>query len=176
MTETKAVTGNRREVSKLQDALLHSMNLGWDRSGSVPASWHQSPAAAEYRQRVLEILRRDFGNSRMFVLKDPRISLLIPFWIDCLKEFGADPVFIISVRDPLEVAGSLAKRNQFLPQKSMLLWLRYMLDAQRSTTGMRRCHVAYEDLLGGLALGDRAHLALNFHRLAAISGSGIGRN
>jgi hypothetical protein len=135
------------ELSHLQDEILQSLNLAWDRAGTMPADWHAKPASEEYRRRVVEILRRDFGDSQMFVLKDPRISLLVPFWIDCLTDFGTDPVFVISVRHPLEVAGSLSRRNEFLPQKSVLLWLRYMLDAQRATTGLRRCHVAYEDLL-----------------------------
>ena len=47
------------ELSRLQDELLASLNLAWDRSGAVPAGWHASPAAVDYRRRVLEILRRE---------------------------------------------------------------------------------------------------------------------
>jgi hypothetical protein len=135
------------ELSQLQEELLQSAHLAWDHSAAFPQAWYETRLAGNFRHRAMEILRRDFGGSRMFVLKDPRMSLLVPFWTALLQEFGADPVFIISVRDPLEVAGSLGKRNQFSAQKSMLLWLRYMLDAQRATEGLRRCHVAYHDLL-----------------------------
>ena len=70
---------------------------------------------------MVRILRSDFGDSRLFVLKDPRMCRLVPFWRSVLNEFGAARCFIIPVRHPLEVAASLKARHGFLTAKALLL-------------------------------------------------------
>jgi hypothetical protein len=47
----------------------------------------------------------------------------------------------------LEVALSLKTRNNFSISKSMLLWLRHVLDAEYSSRGIPRCFLSYEELL-----------------------------
>ena len=58
------------------------------------------------------------------------------------------------VRNPLEVAASLATRNGFSREKSLLLWSSYMIAAERDTRDSLRVFVSYERLLGDW----RAHL------------------
>ena len=64
-----------------------------------------------------------------------------------LEQFGCEPHYVISVRNPLEVAASLKARDGFLPAKSLLLWLRHLLEAEQATRGQRRSFVCYERLL-----------------------------
>ena len=65
-----------------------------------------------------------------------------------IERFGATPCIVIPVRNPLEVAASLKHRDNFLPAKSYLLWLRHVLDAEQATRHLPRAVVAYNDLLG----------------------------
>jgi hypothetical protein len=53
--------------------------------------WYQSPVADKYKSRVLSVLQKDFSSSRLFVIKDPRICRIWPFWREVPDEFGADP-------------------------------------------------------------------------------------
>src|SRR5262249_26641949 len=54
---------------------------------------------------------------------------------------------VIPVRNPVEVARSLERRNGFAPAKSYLLWLRHMFDAVADTRDVPRCVVSYDALL-----------------------------
>ena len=83
----------------------------------------------------------------MFVLKDPRICRLLPFWIDSLGEFGAEPFIVTPVRNPLDVAMTIEVRNGIDRSIGLLLWLRHHLDAEVTTRHLRRVYVRYERLI-----------------------------
>ena len=51
------------------------------------------------------------------------------------------------VRNPLEVAASLKRRDGFIPAKSHLLWLRHVLDAEHATRGLQRAVISYDALV-----------------------------
>jgi hypothetical protein len=135
------------DINAIHEEIFNSLSLSWYELAKFPDSWHKSTAAAAFRQKMLQLLHRDFPASRLFLIKDPRMSRFVPFWIDVLKEFGARPVFVIAVRNPLEVTDSLGRLYPLLPQQAMLLWLRYMLDAEQHTRGLTRCFISYDDLL-----------------------------
>ena len=100
-----------------------------------------------YKERILNVLRSDFSDSKLFAIKDPRICRFWPLWKDVLVEFGADPKVVLPIRNPLEVASSLKHREGFLTAPSLLLWLRHVLDAESSTRGLPRAIVTYDALM-----------------------------
>jgi hypothetical protein len=73
---------------------------------------------------------------------------MLPLFLGVLKDMAVQPVALLSLRDPLEVAISLQRRDNFPLAKSIALWLRHMLDAEVNSRHLRRCIVSYEDLLG----------------------------
>ena len=143
------VTGfwESQALSDLNEEILvssGSSHLDWR---PFDRGWYASPAATGFRERARETLRREFGDSRLFVLKDPRTCRLLPFWIDAAAAFGARLLVVSPIRNPLDVAASLAKRNQVDPFVAYLAWLRHVLDAEAGSRGLARCHVRYEQLL-----------------------------
>ena len=93
------------------------------------------------------MLRHDYSQSRLFVIKDPRACRFFPFWRDVLEEFGAAPAVAIPVRNPLEVMASLRRRDGFPLAKAALVWLRHVIDAERTTRDLPRAVVTYDALL-----------------------------
>jgi hypothetical protein len=93
------------------------------------------------------LLEQEFGCAPLFVVKDPRICRLLPFWLRNLADNDITPVAILAIRDPFEVARSLAVRNGFGEQYSLLLWLRHVLDAELETRKITRSIVSYQQLL-----------------------------
>ena len=134
-------------IVALNEQLLADAATAWDDVSRFPDAWYGSTSAEEYRGRLVELLAKEYGDSRLFVLKDPRLSRLIPFWLRAVSEFGADPSFVITVRNPLEVAASLKARDGFSFPKGLLLWLRHTIDAERDTRGHPRAFLSYELLL-----------------------------
>ena len=156
-----------RDIAGIHDELLESAGSSWDDFSAFPEDWHLSQPASALRKRVLEVLERDFGNSSLFVLKDPRMCRFVPFWLSVLEEFGAEPVFLIPIRHPLEVTASLKALHGFLPAKSLLLWLRHVLDAERDTRGYKRAFSHYDALLRdwrGVAKSVSRHLGVSWPR------------
>ena len=135
----------------IHDEILSSGGSNWHDWRAFNPDWYASPAAPVFRRRILEVLRRDFGNSRLFVIKDPRICRFWPLWRDVLEEFGAKPGVVIPVRNPLEVMASLKRRDGFVSAKSCLIWLRHVVDAESATRGLPRAVVTYRCAAGGLA-------------------------
>ncbi len=135
------------ELIELHNAFLAAVESDWADHSAIAKSRFNSDTAKQYQAKILGILRRDFSESRLFVLKDPRICRLIPLWLAILDKFEVEPCFVIPIRNPLEVAVSLRKRNGFVPARSLLLWLRHVIDAERETRSYKRSFISYETLV-----------------------------
>ncbi len=102
---------------------------------------------AVFVDEAAALLRTHFRGSEMFVLKDPRICLLLPLWQQAIADFGASVQCVLPLRDPREIAASLQKRDDLAPAHSHALWLRYVLDAEHYSRALPRSFVSYEQLL-----------------------------
>jgi hypothetical protein len=80
-----------------------------------------------------------------WVYKDPRVSLLLPFWRDVLGP--ANDAAIIVSRNPLDIATSLLRRNRVATAYSLALWERYTHAAHRGATGLPVLVVDYDQLI-----------------------------
>lgn len=136
-------------ICRLNDRILESAGTSWDDWQAINPGWFRSPRAAQFRDEALALLREEFGESRLFVFKDPRLCRLAPFWLDVLEAAGVRPLVVTPVRNPLEVAASLEKRNGFDPSIGLLMWLRHVLDAEAATRGLPRYFTSYDRLLAG---------------------------
>ena len=136
-----------RVVMALNDEIFASLGSAWYDWRAFKPRWDASPNLEEFRQRAKTTLESEFGNSRMFVLKDPRFCRLLGLWAEAIEAFGALPLIVSPIRNPLEVAASLETRNGMDPSIAQLLWLRHVLDGELASRNMRRCYVRYDDLL-----------------------------
>jgi len=150
------------EIYETQDRLLEALGSAWDDVRPLPAGWLSTPAARDAKDRLTAIVARDFASSRLWGFKDPRTCRLVPLWREILAERGLEPGFVLMVRNPLDVAGSLRARDGFPLAKSYLVWLRHLAASERDTRGLRRVIVGYDALLA------------DWQGLAEHVGSGLG--
>lgn len=135
------------DIFRSNEKLLQDLNSSWDDVRPYPAGWWNSDIAETYKLEIISILERDFAGSKFWGVKDPRICRFLPLWVPLLNEIDSKPLFIFIIRNPLEVVASLAKRNGFPKGKSCLLWLRYLIEAEKGTRNSSRIFVTYEELL-----------------------------
>jgi glycosyltransferase involved in cell wall biosynthesis len=135
------------DIFQANEKLLYSLNSSWDDVRDLPTRWWTSDFAEAYKLKIISILERDFSNSPLWGVKDPRICRLLPLWHQILEQTDNIPIFFIIVRNPLEVAASLAKRDGFSEGKSCLLWLKHLMDSEKGTRNSTRIFVTYEELL-----------------------------
>jgi hypothetical protein len=129
------------------DRFLAASGRRWDDILEYPASMFRSDIAAAYEARLTKLALKEFGDSPLFILKDPRISRLMPLWRPVLDELDAAPHVVISIRNPLEVAASLERREGWDQYRAAMVWLRYMLAAERNTRDLPRCFIRYDRLI-----------------------------
>ena len=134
-------------VASIHDDFLAASGSCWHDWRQFDFAWARSPAAAPYTGKIKAVLLDEFGDDRLFLLKDPRICRFVPYTAALLADLGISFVAVLPVRDPLEVALSLQRRDGFTISKSLLLWLRHVLDAEHLSRGVPRCFLSYESLL-----------------------------
>ena len=138
-----------QSVVRLNDEMLllgRSHWAHWTRfdPGRLPPAMQDT-----LRPRMAAALRAEYGDAGLFVLKDPRMSRMLPLWLPLLTPpaLSATPCALLALRHPAAVCASLASRNGFPARLSLLLWLRHMLDAEQGTRGLARAIVSYDALL-----------------------------
>ncbi|MEZ5960376.1 MAG: glycoside hydrolase family 99-like domain-containing protein [Hyphomonadaceae bacterium] len=133
-------------IAKGNDDLLAALGSAWDDALFLRKIRKARPPR-EAVDTIKAAIRDQFAPGHDVVIKDPRISLLYGPWRQALHDLGYDQRLIIAVRNPLEVAGSLTRRNGFPPVKSALLWLVHLLTLEQDSRGTQRAFVLYDDLL-----------------------------
>ncbi|UWQ93511.1 hypothetical protein K3727_21660 (plasmid) [Rhodobacteraceae bacterium M382] len=136
-----------KPVMELNDKILTEAGSFWSGWTAVDVAAFPEDRSEDFAVRAQEVLRGEFGTSPLFVLKDPRLCRLTPFWAEALKREKVTPAFVLPIRNPLEVADSLQVRNHFPRSAALLAWLRHVLDAERSTRGHARVVTRYDSLL-----------------------------
>jgi len=79
-----------------------------------------------------------------WVWKDPRNCILLPFWRRALSQRLA---VVLMLRHPIEIAASLARRNQLSTEWSLALWERYVRAALVGAQALPVLVCWYERLL-----------------------------
>jgi hypothetical protein len=125
-------------LHRLHDAVLAAAGTSWDDWQGFDPGWHATPAAAALREQALEILAQEFGASRLFVLTDPRLCRLVPFWTAVLAGAGIRPAVLHIHRSPAEVAAALQQAGGIDPDYAPLLWLRHVLEAEGQSRDLPR--------------------------------------
>ena len=136
-----------KEVHSFHERLLLSGGRTWDTPWPVTSSWLDRIATPSAKAELRGILERNFADSDLWTVKDPRLCHLLPLWREVLTDLAVDAAVIHIVREPAAVAASLAKRNGFTNDKSGLLWLEHNLAAEREGRGLQRAFLTYEDLI-----------------------------
>ncbi|MEA2935525.1 MAG: hypothetical protein QOD74_2171 [Variibacter sp.] len=134
-------------VAELDEAILKSAGTHWDSWEPINPDWYLSSAKEAFAEQALATLAAEYGNSRLFVLKEPRMCRMLRFWVDVLREFGATPHVVFPLRNPLDVAASLQARGGTDPSLGQLLWLRHVLDAEADSRNLKRSFIRYDALL-----------------------------
>lgn len=163
-------------VVHLNDRILEAAGSNWHDFRPVDPRWFQSPNARQFRSEACAILAAEFGGTGPFVIKEPRICRLSTFWLDVFGQVSIRPVFILPIRNPLEVAASLKVRDGLETGISYLLWLRHVLEAELATRGRPRVFTTYDELLGDwrqLAGKIKAALPLDWRRVIGDAGADI---
>lgn len=112
------------DMVRFADELLGRFEGGWDTPPDFPDNWERSELAREFGVQAHSILESIANTAEAhpgWGWKDPRCSLMLPFW----RGLIVDLKIIACVRHPAAVARSLHKRGTHSPVFSHRLWEQY---------------------------------------------------
>ncbi|MGE5087948.1 MAG: glycosyltransferase [Candidatus Levyibacteriota bacterium] len=134
-------------VNHLDARLLRHLGADWSRIDfALP---REGPLVDDFLADSRELLASEYGDAPFILIKDPRICILAPLWHRALEESGYRPVYVVPVRNPLEVARSLEAQGDLPAAEGLALWLAYMerIEAFVRTVDAPVVHLRYTELL-----------------------------
>lgn len=134
-----------RHIVDLNQRIINSNGSwwgGWQRLGSDRLGKRD-----ELVEQAREVIRTEFGSAELIVIKDPRVSRLIPVWAEALEAEGYRCAHVLALRDPGRVAASLKRRDGLTAKATGLGWLAHVLDAEIATREAPRVVVSLDNLV-----------------------------
>jgi hypothetical protein len=136
-----------RRAVELNGAFLASQQSSmFDPSLSLQIGAASEKSRGDFVDAICSYLR-GLDAKRLLVVKDPRISVLFPYWSSAAKECGYEVKVVLVFRNPYEVAMSLFARERMATGQALALWANYNLVAERDSRPFSRVFVSYEELL-----------------------------
>ena len=132
----------RRDVRAVCDGLLFGGDFDWWRV----ADFDIDRIPESVREEQTEAFRQIVGQldaNRPWVIKEPRLCLLLPL----LRPVLEAPVYVHVTREPLEIAESLAARNDFPVPVGLALWEVYTAHMGAAPATDPSVVVSYGDLM-----------------------------
>jgi hypothetical protein len=134
------------DIVKLNVELMTAAGMDWHSLGELDVSRIPPERLEAFQTEALATLRAKC-QGKIFALKDPRLARLITLWKPVFDRVGVPVKYVLSVRNPLSVARSLAKRDGMVEEKAVQLWLEHVVPSLVETRDCPRVIVEYDALL-----------------------------
>ena len=143
-------------AAELNDRFLAARSSSWNDPGlryrdpprGDPAEFARYVVLIRhYLMLIQELLTCGFKPGGPIVLKEPRITALLPFWLTAAQDAGFSAKAIHIFRNPGDVARSLAARDGMDAGLACTLWQKYNLLGELDVRGIPRTFVSYEALI-----------------------------
>jgi len=134
-------------ITALNEAIFSSLGCAWYDSLIFDSANLGAAARSELAALCISMLTQEFGNAPLFVMKDPRFSLVLDLWLPTFAAMSVTVAPVLALRHPAEVTSSLRRRDGMPMEIAAPLWLHYTLEAERLTRGRPRAVLSYDRLL-----------------------------
>jgi|TARA_Y100000034_G_scaffold116007_1_gene153776 hypothetical protein len=135
-----------QRLVNLHDRMLGELGGAWDRPPkrmSRGDDWVGD--LARYRSQARMLFDEDYAGQDKWMFKDPRLALLLPFWLGMWEQ---PPLAVVVSRHPDKIAQSLHVRNRMSHRSAIELHRTYVQAARRSAEMCAdQFYVSFEALL-----------------------------
>lgn len=132
-------------VVALNERILAAAGKRWTDISALPSGFLQEGVSQNEKAEAHAVVASFAG--RAFAIKDPRLSITAPFWMDILQAAERKTRVLICLRHPGEVARSLNHRDLTPIEKGVLIWFYYMISALTASADKGFLVVAYENMV-----------------------------
>ncbi|NNM82142.1 MAG: hypothetical protein HKL98_06030 [Burkholderiales bacterium] len=132
------------DLADANDEALSALGSSWDDILLRQENWWKREELIPFAARIRSHIRKDFANSSIWAVKDPRVCRLLPWWLEIFDSERISPRFIFVIRSPHAVFRSLERRDGFSMEKSFLLWSLHYLEAEQWSRNFPRAFVDFD--------------------------------
>lgn len=134
----------RKDIHDAHVQYLAAKGHDWNRLAGFKVSSLDDPDGMTLSGQLKAVLI-GLEPHRPWLIKDPRLSVLLPFWQNLVPQHAC----VVAVRHPLEIAASLrhTPRGVYSTPFLLLLWQKYMTRMIADLAGRPAIFVAYQRLL-----------------------------
>jgi hypothetical protein len=137
-----------KQIVDFNDHLLKQSGVNWADVYKLPFNFFGgNQFFAKQNESIKRLILDEFDLSGPLLIKDPRMSVLLPFWMPVFRELQLNPYYILVCRHPAGVSESLKVRDNLTELRSEKLWLYYNLSAELYTREYNRLFISYDHLL-----------------------------
>lgn len=134
------------DIAAFNTSLLSKLDSSWDDLRLLDARQLLDEKFTAEKIQAINLITAKVSNNSVFAFKDPRTSLLLPFWKKVFSELGYDVHYIFVLRNPISVAKSLTRRDGIVEIKGFLLWAKYVLSAIPECESTKTQIIDYDQL------------------------------
>jgi hypothetical protein len=141
----------RVEIRAYHDRILKLFDRDYyspNHALALPTGWWTLPEVRKIRDELIVWLRQRMGTSARFGFKDPRTCRMMPLWREVLEELSLTPRFVYCVRDPAQVARSVAARDKLEAADTEYRWSLYHAHAIAGIGNREVAVLPYNDWFG----------------------------
>jgi len=135
------------DLAGLNIRLLEALGSAWHDTRPLPRDFVDRLASRGFLPQAVHLLQAKLNSHRVFGFKDPRNSLLLPFWKRAFAQLHVRVGYVLAVRNPLSVIESLARRDRFDFKKSAQLWLMHSVHMMENTSSEKERAIVDYDIL-----------------------------
>lgn len=140
----------------IHERLLEALGRTWFDISEMPEGWLERPETHRAQEELTELVRREYSDKMLWVIKEPRMCRIVPLWLRVLESLNISPRVLLVTRHPKEVVNSVARmvgENEWGPTNTEILWLEYFFESERATRNVTRSIITYDQLLDNWAFG-----------------------
>ncbi len=122
-------------IYKINEEILKDIGSSWDNTEELPIGWEKNINIQ--KNKLLNFIEEEFKNDEVFAIKDPRLSLLLPIYLEILEKLNISPILILSEREDAEIIKSIEKRDGFDLVKTVNIIKKYKKELEKNIKDLK---------------------------------------
>ena len=135
------------DVVALNERILITIGRSWASLAPIKETEFLNPLVEELLVEAVLLVEKKMVKFSRLALKDPRLCVLMPFWVRVFAQLHIAPKILVAVRNPVSVVDSLVKRDSFEREKAYYLWLKYVVSSLELSERYDRVFVDYDGFI-----------------------------
>ena len=136
-----------RRIVELNERVLKLAGLNWDSIVQFPDDLLDTSECKGLVDDAVRLVEQRLKMMPFWGFKDPRTARVLSFWQRVFSQLELDVSYIVAIRNPMDIALSLEKRDGLSSIKAQLLWLIHTLPNMPLLADKTFTFVSFDKLL-----------------------------